>query len=303
MKDKLIVFFIKLIPERLKNKIKKNILQFKKKHPKIIVFFNGNFTTKDLFLEIDKNLGIDPFDILMVHSSINNLLPMYKGNIKELLDNLIKYAENKGITLVMPVFVLGKKNSGVEEHYLKKKIFDVDKSPTTVGLLNELFRRKKGVLRSVHPTHSIAAYGPKAKILTATHHLCDTTFGSNTPFGIMDTYSTKILGLGVYYYRNLTHVHVAEDMLKDDFPFPIQRTYNIVPVNLKYDGESTFYDLKCYTDSLSKMRDLTILKKYMNTENLRQWKFKGAPFFIANAKEVTETLIKISKEDKSIYRI
>ena len=111
-------------------------------------------------------------------------------------------------------------------------MFNVDKTPTTVGLLNEMFRRKNGVLRSAHPTHSIAAYGPKAKEITENHHLCDTTFGSATPFGIMNSYDTKILGLGVYYYRNLTHVHVAEDLLKESFPFPIERTYNTIPIEL-----------------------------------------------------------------------
>jgi len=302
MKDKIIIFFINLFSKELKNKIKQKIIYFKNKYPKIVVFFNGSFTTKDLTLEIEKKLGKDTFDFLMVHSSINNLLPMYKGNVKELLDALIKYSEAKGITLVMPVFTLGKKNSGIEEYYLKKNIFNVDKTPTTVGLLNELFRRKKGVLRSIHPTHSIAAYGPKAEELTVNHHKNDTTFGKNTPFGIMDSYKTKVLGLGVYYYRNLTHVHVAEDLLKEDFPFPIERKYNIIPVKLINKDESTLYDLKCYTDSLSKSRDLTILKKYMGDSNLSQWNYKGVPMFLANARAVTYTLMEIAKEGKSIYK-
>ncbi|MFL0352897.1 AAC(3) family N-acetyltransferase [Xanthomarina sp. GH4-25] len=302
MKDRLTVFFINLFSSDLKNKIKHKIINFKNKYPKVIVFFNGSFTTNDLTLEIERKLGKDPFDFLMIHSSINNLMPMYKGNIKELLDALIKYSELKGITLVMPVFTLGKKNSGIEKYYSKKNIFNVDKTPTTVGLLNELFRRKRGVLRSIHPTHSIAAYGTKAEELTANHHKSDTPFGRNTPFGIMDSYNTKILGLGVYYYRNLTHVHVAEDLLKENFPFPIERKYNIIPVTLISKDESTLYNLKCYTDSLSNSRDLTILKKYMNESNLSQWNYKGVPMFLANASAVTNTLIEIAKEGKSIYK-
>jgi len=302
MKDRVIVFFINLFPKGLKNNIKRIILHLKKKYPKAVIFFNGSFSTKDLLLEIDKKINNQAFDILMVHSSINNLLPMYRGNVKELLDALINYAEEKKVTLVMPTFTLGKKNSGVEKQYLQKKTFNVDKTPTTVGLLNELFRRKKGVLRSLHPTHSIAAYGPKAAELTETHHLSETTFGENTPFATMDSHKTKILGIGVYYYRNLTHVHVAEDILKEGFPFPIKREYNVVPVKIIKKEESLVYDLKCYTDALSNMRDLTILKKYIDDSNLQQWNYKGVPMFLANAKEVTKTLVKIAKEGKSIYK-
>ncbi|MBQ0788875.1 MAG: AAC(3) family N-acetyltransferase [Oceanihabitans sp.] len=302
MKDKIIVFLINFFPKKLKIKIKLKIFHFKNKHPKFVIFFNGSFTTKDLLLEIEEKIGENTFDILMVHSSINNLFPMYKGNVKELLDALIQYSEEKGITLVMPVFTLGKKNSGIEKQYLRKNIFNVDRTPTTVGLLNELFRRKKGVLRSVHPTHSIAAYGPKAEELTKSHHLCDTTFGEKTPFEIMNSCETKILGLGVYYYRNLTHVHVAEDLLKEKFPFPLKREYKIIPVKLINKEDATVYDLKCYTDSLSSSRDLTILKEYIDDSHLRQWNYKGSPMFLANAKEVTNTLLEIAKEGKSIYK-
>ena len=301
MKEKALVFLMNFLSKNLKNKIKNRVFAFKSRFPRLILFFNGSFSTEDLFIEIENNIGRDSFDILMVHSSINALLPMYKGNVKELLDYLILYSKQKKVTLVMPTFTLGKKNSGPESFYLNKKVFDVDKTPTTVGLLNELFRRKKDVLRSIHPTHSIAALGPKAEELTNKHHICETSFGDNSPFGIMDSYNTKILGLGVYYYRNLTHVHVVEDILKDKFPYPIKRTFNIIPVKLKNNDEFFKYDLKCYTDSLSSVRDLTILKKHIEDKNLKQWSFKGVPMFLTNAKVVTETLILMAKQGKSIY--
>lgn len=302
MKDRIAVVLINLFSKKLKNKIKNKILHFKRKYSKVVIFFNGSFTANNLISEIEDKIGSHPFDILMVHSSLNNLIPMYQGNVKDLLDALIKYSEEKEITLVMPAFMLGNKNSGAEDYFKKKGVFNIEKTPTTVGILNEIFRRKKQVLRSAHPTHSIAAYGPKAKELTMNHHLSDTTFGNDTPFGIMNKYETKILGIGVYYYRNLTHVHVAEDLLKDRFPFPIERTYNIIPVKLIDKSNTIIYNLKCYTDSLSSSRDLTILKKYMDSLDLHQWNYKGVPMFLANAKAVTDKLVEISKQGKSIYK-
>ena len=302
MKERIAVLLIKILPKGIKNKVKKTILKFKSKNPKLLTLLNGTFDDEDIIKEFERrNPNID-FDILMVHSSFNNLRPMYKGNIGRLLNSLIEYSEKKNITIVMPAFMLGKNNEGVKEYYSKKNEFDVNKTPTTVGLLNELFRRKKNVYRSLHPTHSIAAYGPKARELTEKHHLSSTTFGEDTPFGIMDSYKTIILGIGVYYYRNLTHVHVAEDLLKEKFPYPQKRVYITLPVKMYNKGETYDYNLKYYTDNLSSKRNLTVIAKNISKSNLIQWSYKGVPMFIANASEVTNTLLKLSKEGKSIYK-
>ncbi|MDG3581301.1 AAC(3) family N-acetyltransferase [Galbibacter pacificus] len=302
MKERIVVLLIKILPKETKNKIKKIILKLKSKNPKLFTFLNGTFNDDDIIKEFERKNLIKEFDILMVHSSINNLVPMYQGNVGTLLSALIDYSKKKNITLVMPAFVLGKKNKGVKEFYSKKKEFDVEKTPTTVGLLNEMFRRKKNVYRSLHPTHSVAAYGPKAQELTEKHHLSSTTFGEDTPFGIMNSYKTVIFGVGVYYYRNLTHVHVIEDLLKEKFPYPIERTYINIPVDMFYKEKRYTYNLKCYTDNLSNRRDLTVIAKNIAKPDLLQWSYKGVPMFIANAGEVTNTLLKLSREGKSIYK-
>ncbi len=268
----------------------------------MVIFYNGTFETNELIKELESKLGNEDFDILMVHTSFNNLIPMYQGNVSELLDGLLDFSNKRNITFMMPGFMLGKKNMGAEEYYKSGKSFNVKKTPTTVGLINEIFRRKKGVYRSLHPTHSILAIGPKAEEIIKNHHLSDTTFGLDTPFGKMNSYRTKILGVGVYYFRNLTHVHVAEDILKEDFPYPVIRKYKEMDISLiDYHNEVNSYKLKVFTDDLSKRRDLTILKKHMRINYLTQWKYRGVPMFLADANKVTETLLEIARKGKSIY--
>ncbi len=48
-------------------------------------------------------------------------------------------------------------------------IFDHEKMPSNVGAISEAFRRSHGVVRSVHPPHSVCAMGPLAAELTADH--------------------------------------------------------------------------------------------------------------------------------------
>lgn len=58
--------------------------------------------------------------------------------------------------------------------------FYVDKSPSCVGILTELFRKRPGVVRSLHPTHSVAALGKDAKEFVAGDEKCDTPCGRNS---------------------------------------------------------------------------------------------------------------------------
>ncbi len=302
MSEKLFVLLINLFPSSFKNRIKYIIQNLKKQFPKLFVFFYGSFEISELLKEIEINLKDDIFDVLMIHTSYNNLKPMYNGNVSELLNGLLELSQRKKVTLVMPGFTLGNKNQGAKNYYESGKCFEINKTPTTVGLINELFRRRKGVVRSLHPTHSILAIGPKAKEIIKKHHLCDTTFGQGTPFDYMNSCRTKIIGLGVYYFRNLTHVHVAEDLMKNEFPFPYRREFHEISVSLVDNDKNEYlYKLKCYTDGLSKRRNLTVLKQYMHENHLKQWRFKGVPMFVAEADKVTEILVDLAKNGKSIY--
>src|SRR5690606_113066 len=155
-----------------------------------------------------------------------------------------------------PGFVLGKNNKSIKKYFLEKKIFNLKRTPTTVGLINEYFRRKDGVQRSTHPSHSLLVFGSKANEILNSHHLCDTTFGINTPFHNLELYNTLIIGLGTYYYRNLTHVHVAEDILGENFPFPCQPSHEQIPVKLILSESNFEYSLKVSSNEISKRRDL-----------------------------------------------
>ncbi len=48
--------------------------------------------------------------------------------------------------------------------------YDRDNTPVTTGLIPETFRKREGVVRGLHPSLSIAASGPKAKVLSEGWH-------------------------------------------------------------------------------------------------------------------------------------
>lgn len=100
--------------------------------------------------------------------------------------------------------------------------YDSRKTPCNVGLANELFRRREGTLRSLHPWNTLAARGPLAAEL-----LRDNLNGRKPlPHGVDSGYyrfcrrNGLAISVGVPLGRYLTLVHVAEDVRDHDWPIP-----------------------------------------------------------------------------------
>ena len=110
--------------------------------------------------ELTRRLPAD-FEILMVHSSFDAFLPMYKGGAKELVGALVELCGPER-TLVMPSFVMGGRTYDAAA-YFRSKPFDVRITPSEMGLVAEIFRRTPDVVRSLHPTCAVCALGPLGK--------------------------------------------------------------------------------------------------------------------------------------------
>lgn len=105
-----------------------------------------------------RQVGVKPGMLLMVHSSLSAFGYVDDGSAACL--GALRGALGKRGTLAMPT------HSG---NVLGRAPYDPATSPSLVGAVTEAFRRLPGVLRSGHPTHSVAAQGPLAAELTAGH--------------------------------------------------------------------------------------------------------------------------------------
>ncbi len=144
-------------------------------------------------------LGVERGGTLLVHSSISSLGYVH-GGVETVLVGLIE-AVGQG-TLVLPTLTFGEVNRG-------RRDFDVRTSASQVGVLSETLRRRPGVVRSLHPTHSVAAIGPAAEELIADHELASTPCGNETPYSRLMDRGGQVLLLGVGLRRN-TCFHAVE---------------------------------------------------------------------------------------------
>jgi aminoglycoside 3-N-acetyltransferase len=256
----------------------------------------GTFGADGIRGELARHLAPDT-EIVMVHSSLGGLQPMYTEEIKGLLDALVELC-GPDRTLVMPAFFFGGRELDPIAYYRARPEFDVRHQPSEAGLLTELFRRRKGVRRSIHPVVSVTALGPQADELVAGHHLAKTSFGEGTPYGLMAERKTAIVGIGAEYFRSLTQVHAAEDLLGDRYPLRV-RPRTLTMQLTDFDGTGHQYELP-YSESIMGRR-IERLEHLLGPDELAQWRFHGVPLFVTSAERVTAVLVDAALRGETIY--
>lgn len=262
----------------------------------VLSVVHGTFSTEELVVELTRRLPVN-FEILMIHSSFDAFLPMYRGSAKELVGALIDIC-GPDRTLVMPSFVMGGRTYD-SAGYFRTRPFDVRTTPSEMGLVAEIFRRTPNVFRSLHPTCSVCALGPLAKEITADHHMSRTGMSPDSPFGVMTRRCTAILGLGVEYYRCLTHAHTAAHAMGEEFPIKfVNRTTQVTLV----DYDRTRYQHTLGLPDRTKKLDLRIIWSLLSKDELVELRFHGVPIFVVpQAGLLTERLIEAAHRGLTIY--
>lgn len=147
-------------------------------------------------------VGVGHGDTLLVHSNAMaaaQLPPMPDEQRLDMLIDALQSAVGTAGTLVMPTFTYS---------YTKDGLYDVRKTPSTVGMLTERFRTRAGISRSLDPIFSFAAYGTKAEELcTIPAKEC---FGKESFFAALHKLNCMILCLGCSLTDGGTFVHYVE---------------------------------------------------------------------------------------------
>lgn len=159
------------------------------------------YTKQDLKQQL-REAGLQNTDTVLIHSSMKAIGGV-DGGADTVLDAWMEYFD-QGL-LLLPTHTWAQMS---EEH----PVYDPALEESCVGMLTDLFRQRPGVVRSLHPTHSVAAYGRDAASYVAGEENCNTPC---TPGGCYDRLRQvkgKILLVGVGHERN-TFIHSVEEVL------------------------------------------------------------------------------------------
>lgn len=149
-------------------------------------------------------IGLPRGATALVHSSLSSFGHV-AGGADTVIDALIEAAGSEG-TVVVPTLT-GSAALGPDN----PPFFDVRTTPCWTGRIPETFRLRPSALRSLHPTHSVAAIGRRSQELLADHELSPTPCGPATPYGRMAASDDSfVVFLGVGLQNNTTMHHVEE---------------------------------------------------------------------------------------------
>jgi aminoglycoside 3-N-acetyltransferase len=158
-------------------------------------------------------MGIRSGDYIGLHANVPSLgrvlinvqkeggTPAVHRAVNDVIDSFVSAVGwEKGLVMV-PTFSYCFAGSEYKPYHPRK-------SPSRVGLLTELFFNRPDAIRSLHPTHSVAAIGGRAGEITKDHEK-KTALGIDSPFYRLAKLGGWICYLGTSS-TTLSLLHVAE---------------------------------------------------------------------------------------------
>lgn len=167
---------------------------------------------KEELIQSFLSLGIHAEDVVLLHTSLKGLnAPGISPD--DVIQALQQLLTDRG-TLLVPALSYANVTG-------LNPTFHAGKTPSCIGALPERFRLAYADHRSLHPTHSVCAWGRYAYAMTAWHGLDHTPVGSHSPFMQLPNLEGKILMLGCGLRPN-TFMHGVEEAARA--PYPLART-------------------------------------------------------------------------------
>ncbi|WP_137283549.1 aminoglycoside N(3)-acetyltransferase [Halorussus salinisoli] len=178
------------------------------------------------------DLGVEPGDTLLVHSSLSSLGWVTAGQ-PAVVDALMEVVTSEG-TIVMPTHSTQYsdpsrwRNPPVPDDWedvirTERPAYRPEVTPTwNVGAIPECFRTYPDVRRSRHPSYSFAAWGADAESVV-TDHSYDHGLGEESPLAEVYDRDGTILMLGTDHDTN-TSFHLAEHRADRDQGVSTQTT-------------------------------------------------------------------------------
>jgi aminoglycoside 3-N-acetyltransferase len=151
-----------------------------------------------------RRLGLRPGDVVLVHSSLSRLGNV-QGGADAAIDALLDAVSPSG-TVLFPVLT-GSEHDGPD----CPPTVEVRETPCWTGRIPETARRRGEAVRSLHPTHSIAAIGQAASRFAAGHEDTETPCDERSPYYRLIREGGSILLLGADHESD-TSLHCLEEL-------------------------------------------------------------------------------------------
>lgn len=237
-------------------------------------------------LETLQSLGPFQTDLLLVHSSLS-ACGSIEGGPATVINALRSWITERA-TLALPTHTWSYPDaSGVAP------IYDFKSTPSVVGTITNYYWRQPGVVRSQHPSHSLACSGPGAEELCRDHELRETPCGQGTPYLRIAEGNSSVLMFGATM-DSYTLYHTAEDSAKVPYLYmPEQFTLRTRGA----DGEVR--SIQMWRQDMGVPRRFAATADWLAEQGLliRRKLGLGELLYIPNARALHETVVETMRRD------
>jgi len=242
--------------------------------------------TKEQLKEHLAGMGLKPSDAVMVHSSMKAIGPV-EGGADTVLDALMEYFSEGLLMLPTHTWATTKKDQSV---------YDPQTEPACIGLLPNLFMKRTGVIRSLHPTHSIAACGRDAANFLAGEEDAQSPCAPGGAWDRLRTIHAKILLLGVTHRRN-TFIHVLDEV----FDVPGRLADGTITLSVKMpDGSLRPRAYRPHIGQVSEEFD-KLRRGFEETGAAKNTRFGDAACILCDAERIYDVCARVFRHDKECF--
>ncbi len=243
-----------------------------------------------------RDAGIGPGNTVLVHSGFDRTSG-FQGTPSDVIDGLLEAIAPDGNLLMMSIPYRGSSQRYVE----RDPLFDVRRSPSAVGLISEVFRRRADVSRSASPLHPVLACGPLSAWLTTDHDKSPFSCGKGSPF-------ERFLALdGIFLFfdapfSSLTFMHYVEDRFRERLPVD---PYDPVPAVVRVkdaSGREARVRQYFFSASARERRAFERVEQALEKDGLIRTKRVGnTRLMIVRARDVVECSRRLIEHGPGVY--
>ncbi len=229
-----------------------------------------------------KALGVQQGSSVLLHSSLS-AMGHVEGGPETAIQGLLSALGPEG-TLLIPAL-------SYELVTPKNPVFDVRSTPSNIGVIPEHFRKRYGTRRSIHPTHSVCAIGPKTGAFLDAHYKDTTPCGPHSPFRALRDMGGYILMLGCGLKPN-TSMHALEELIQPPHFFGTPFVYMLtLPEGERETKMYTPHNFGRWEQRYDRVAD------YLSTPGLREGKVLNARTYLIDAVNLWQVVFDVMQKN------
>ncbi|MGN0480936.1 MAG: AAC(3) family N-acetyltransferase [Lachnospiraceae bacterium] len=246
--------------------------------------------TKEFLKQQLADMGLKSDDSLMLHSSMK-AIGSVAGGADTVIDAFMEYFSDG--MFMTPAHTWRQ----MSDTY---NVFDPAVEPACVGIIPNIFMKRENVYRSLHPTHSIAAFGRNAMEYVRGDENFDTPCNPAGCFGRLKDINAKILLAGVTHARN-TYIHSIEESF--DVPDRFTKAPSVFYVKMP---DGNLKEVKMYRHYNSCMAHISesfdkLMDYYFETGAAVRAKLGNADSILCDAGRLYESTAAVLKKDINFF--